>query len=52
MTNLEILHAGGNCGIGDEGIDKFNWIKCIRQQKITNVNYMTNLKIFYLLRMN
>jgi len=24
MTNLEILHAGGNCGIGDEGIDKFN----------------------------
>jgi hypothetical protein len=27
VTNLKILHAEGNCGIGDQGIQNLNLIK-------------------------
>jgi len=49
MTNLKVLIAGGfngDCGIGDDGIKDINLekLEASCNQKISNVNHMTNLK--------
>ena len=47
MTDLKILYASGSyCGINDKGISKLNLIElnASRNNKITNVNHMSNLK--------
>ena len=46
MTNLEILDASGECGIGDAGISKLNLVDldACSNPRITNVNHMTRLQ--------
>ena len=44
-----MLGASGYCGINDKGISKLNLteLNASDNNKITNVNHMTNLKILY-----
>ena len=49
MTKLQVLHAGNDCGIDDNGIKDLNLIElnAFNNSKITNVNHMTKLQILY-----
>ena len=49
MTNLQVLHARGNCGIDQKGIKELNLVKLYASYnpKITSVSYMTNLQVLH-----
>ena len=50
MKNLQILHAGDDCGINDHGIQQLvnlTELNVNNNSKITNVDHMKNLRILY-----
>ena len=50
LINLRILHVRGNCGIGDDGLNRLTNLTELdagNNNEITNVNHLINLRILY-----
>jgi hypothetical protein len=47
MINLKILNISGSCNVDQKGFEQLNLFKLTmyNNQKIININHMTNLKI-------